>query len=61
MKESKLYCCFSVPLRDYLTENDVKYELVALSPNSKRTMWIYIKDDKLRKLLKDWSEKNNLK
>ena len=61
MKESKLYCCFSVPLMKYFTENNVKYELVALSPNSKRTMWIYIKDDKLRKLLKDWSEKNNLK
>ena len=61
MFNSKLYCCFSVPMMNYLTENNVKYELVALSPNSKRTMWIYIKDDKLRKLLKDWSEKNNLK
>lgn len=61
MFNSKLYCCFSVPMMKYLTENNVKYELVALSPNSKRTMWIYIKDDKLRKLLKDWSEKNNLK
>ena len=27
MKESKLYCCFSVPQRDYRTSNGIKYEL----------------------------------
>ena len=32
MKESKLYCCFSVPQRDYLTSNGIKYELCGLNP-----------------------------
>lgn len=55
MKESKLFCCFSVPLKDYLSNNGVKYEITALNQNTLKTMWIYIKNDKLNNLLKEWS------
>lgn len=55
MKESKLFCCFSVPLKDYLSNNGVKYEITALNQNTLKTMWIYIKNDKLSNLLKEWS------
>ena len=37
MKDSKLFCCFSVPLRDFLAENNVKYEICALNEKSKKT------------------------
>ena len=34
MKNSKLYCCYSVPLRDYLIQNGQRYEICAKNPNS---------------------------
>lgn len=51
----KLYCCYSLPLRDYLRKNGVKYNLAALNPNSKKLFWVYIKNEKLDKLLNRWS------
>lgn len=51
----KLYCCYSLPLRQYLSDNGVKYELVALNPNSNNMFWIYMKTEKLDKLLTKWS------
>lgn len=53
--EVKLYTCYSLPLRNYLKKNDVKYELAALNPNSKKLFWVYIKTNKLDKLLNEWS------
>ena len=55
MNNTKLYCCYSLPLRKYLYDNDVEYELAALNPNSKSLFWIYIKTEKLDKLLTAWS------
>ena len=52
---SRLYCCYSLPQRDFLTRNGVRYEIIAENRNSHRPMWIYIKDEKLNKLLKEWS------
>lgn len=53
--KSRLYCCYSLPLRKYLFANGVEYELAALNPNSKSLFWVYIKTDKLDKLLSKWS------
>lgn len=53
--EKKLYCCYSVPLKDFLRSKGIKYEIVALSPNTKSTMWVYMKDEKLDKCLEEWS------
>lgn len=53
--EVKLYTCYSLPLRNYLKKNEVKYELAALNPNSKKLFWVYIKTKKLDKLLNEWS------
>lgn len=51
----KLYCCYSLPLRNYLIKNGVKYNLAALNPNSKKLFWVYIKNEKLNRLLNKWS------
>ena len=51
----KLYCCYSLPLRNYLTNNGVKYNLAALNPNSKKLFWVYVKNKKLDELLNRWS------
>ena len=55
-KEEKLYCCYSLPLRQYLYKNGLRYELAALNPNSKKLFWVYIMTDKLSELLLKWSE-----
>jgi hypothetical protein len=33
----------------------MRYKLAALNPNSKSLFWVYVKDDKLDKLLNEWS------
>lgn len=55
MKNSKLYVCYSVPLRDFLATKGIRYELVGLNPTSKLMFWAYIRDEKLNKSLKEWS------
>ena len=51
----KLSCCYSLPLRNYLMKNGMKYNLAALNPNSKKLFWVYIKSEKLDELLNRWS------
>lgn len=58
--DTKLYCCYSLNLRKYLQDNDIKYIMCALNPNSKKMFWVFIKNDKLQKLLDNWNYKNNL-
>lgn len=51
----ELYCCYSLPLRNYLRDNGTRYKLCALNPNSKQRFWGYIKDENLDRLLEKWS------
>lgn len=53
----ELYYCYSLNLRNYLRDNDVKYKLCALNPNSQKRFWIYIKDKNLDILLDKWTNK----
>lgn len=54
----KLYCCYSLNLRNFLYKNGIRYELAALNPNSNNLFWVYIKTEKLDKLLTKWSFDN---
>lgn len=54
--ENKLFPCYSKPLREFLKQKGLKYELVGLHPKSKLMFWIYIKDEKLNSCLKEWKE-----
>lgn len=51
----ELYCCHSLNLREFLYNNGVRYKLAALNPNSKSLFWVYVKNEKLDKLLTEWS------
>lgn len=53
--EVELYCCYSLPLRNFLYKNGMRYKLAALNPNSKRLFWVYIKDGQLDRLLSEWA------
>lgn len=55
MNNVELYCCYSLNLREYLNDNGLRYKLAALNPNSKSLFWVYVKDEKLDKLLNEWS------
>lgn len=55
-KKQNLYCCYSLPLRKYLYENGLEYELAALNPNTKKLFWAYLMTDRLSFLLSKWSE-----
>ena len=55
--EIELYSCYSLPLRNYLRDNGLRYKLCALNPNSQQRFWVYIKDEKLDTLLNKWSAK----
>jgi len=57
MKNNNLFPCYSIPMRDYLSSKGIRYELVGLHPESKNMFWVYIKTEKLREYLKEWSEK----
>ena len=53
--EVELYCCYSIPLRNYLYENGLRYNLAALKNKKKKLFWVYVKDEKLNDLLNKWS------
>jgi hypothetical protein len=51
----RLYCCYSLPLRNYLIENGLRYKIVAKNPNSLKDFWVFVRDKKLDTLLNDWT------
>ena len=55
MNNVELYCCYSLNLRKYLYDNGLRYKIAALNPNSKSLFWVYVKDEKLDRLLNEWS------
>ena len=57
MKNNKLYCCYSIPLRDYLIKNGIRYEICAKNPNTDNLMWSFIRTSDLDKFLCEWSNK----
>lgn len=52
--KSKIFCCYSLDLRKYLTSKNIQYDAVGLNPNSHKMFWAYIKSQKLDKELKKW-------
>jgi len=57
MKESRLFPCYSIPMREFLASKGIKYELVGLHPETKHMFWVYIKTEQLNRALQEWSNK----
>lgn len=53
--EVELYCCYSLPLRNFLYKNGLRYKLAALNPNSNKLFWVYVKNEILNELLNEWT------
>lgn len=54
-EQKKIFCCYSMNLKNYLSENGVRYELEALSKSTHKTFWLYIIDKQLQKFLEEWA------
>lgn len=54
-EQKRIYCCFSLNLKNYLSENGVRYELEALSKSTYKTFWLYVIDERLQELLQEWA------
>lgn len=53
----ELFPCYSIPLMKWLVnEKGIRYKLVALNANTKKTMYIFIDDDNLKDALNEWKE-----
>lgn len=52
--KNKIFCCYSLELRNYLSSKSIKYDAVGLNPNSQKMFWAYVKDKKLDNELKVW-------
>lgn len=53
-----VYRCYSVNLMQFMTQNNVRYFLIAKDIKSDRTFWAYEKTDKFNKVLQQWIENN---
>lgn len=51
----KVYCCYSLNLRNYLSEQGIHYEICALNPNNRAMFWVYIRTPKLNNALNQWT------
>ncbi len=54
MKNSILFPCYSIPLRDFLQSKGIKYHLVGLHPETHNMFWVYEKNEILNKALLEW-------
>lgn len=50
------YVCYSLNLHNRLKENDIKYFKKGLDVSTNRYFWIYSKDNRTNKILKDWTD-----
>ena len=58
IQNTDVYRCYSVNLMQFLTQNDIRYILIAKDIKSDRQFWAYIKTDKFNKLLEQWIKNN---
>jgi len=55
--QKKIFCCYSVELRNFLYQRGIKYEVCALNPNNHQMFWVYVRDVELNKELTNWSNR----
>lgn len=55
-KEMELFICYSKKLLRFLIRHEMKYYVVGLNPNNYKKFFVFIKNDKLKALLKVWQK-----
>lgn len=54
MRDKPYYICYSLPLRDFLIENGMKYDICGKNCRTDNPFWVYMMNEKLDKLLDQW-------
>ena len=54
MKDSKLFCCYSIPLKDFLKSKGLRYEIKAKNITTDCKFWVYMRNEQLNKALDEW-------
>ena len=54
-KYTPLYCCYSLEQRKFLTNHNIRYEVIGLNPNNQQMFWVYIRNEKLNEVLNLWT------
>ena len=55
MDNNPLFVCYSLNLMLFLKKNGVRYEVEAVPKLTSAPLWVYIRSDKLKKLLGEWN------
>lgn len=55
MDNNPLFVCYSLNLMLFLKKNGVRYEVEAVHKLTNAPLWVYIRSDKLKKLLGEWN------
>lgn len=58
IQNTDIYRCYSVNLMQFLSNNNVRYILIALDVKSQRKFWAYVKTEKFNNLLHQWISNN---
>lgn len=56
VNKSKLFPCYSIPLRNFLTNMNTRYEIVGLHPETHKMFWVYIRNKELNDKLDLWGK-----
>lgn len=59
MENKSLYVCYSIPQREYLKRNNIKYEVGGKSITTDKPFWVYVRNKKLDECLSNWSIMKN--
>lgn len=51
---SKLFICYSPPLKNFLVSKGFKYEVIGLNPESKKTFWVFLRNEKFNETVGMW-------
>lgn len=51
---NRIYVCYSKPLKDFLCQNGLPYDITGTNTSTNRQFFAYVRDEKLNKLLDEW-------
>ena len=54
MRNDKYYYCYSYPQKRFIMDNGEKYVLKGEHINTKKTYWVFERNEKLDELLNEW-------
>ena len=52
-----LFYCYSAPLKEFLRNKAIRYEVCAINPSTNTMFWAYLQTKELSAALSEWSEK----